>query len=157
MGFAAWPMHQHISMLVFSPLLRPALTSLSILKVLVIVTFGIGAFLQSSNARPRGDDWGSISLLMSKNSCSVSPFGVEEKYSFFIKCQKNKEKKAFVRERTTTSTDVILIFVIFKIAPGHRDTYCRLSALFLPIHPHTAKRQYHQCLLLQGQIVVTGL
>lgn len=41
-----------------------------ILKVFVIVTFGIGAFFQSSNARPRGDDCGSISLLISELSCS---------------------------------------------------------------------------------------
>ena len=54
----------------------------------MIVTFGIGAFFQSSNARPRGDDWGSISLLMSKSSCSVSLFGVAKILLFYVIAKK---------------------------------------------------------------------
>ena len=108
MGFAAWPMHQHISMLVFSPLLRPALTSLPILKVFVIVTFGIGAFFQSSNARPRGDDCGSISLLISKNSCSVSLFGVAKILLFYEMTKKGEKGFHTKKKKRCPSRRVML-------------------------------------------------
>lgn len=54
-------MHQHISILNLSPLLRPILTSRDTSKVLKKVTIGIGAFIHFSNAYAHVVVSGSIS------------------------------------------------------------------------------------------------
>jgi hypothetical protein len=56
-----------------------------------MVTFGIGAFFHSSNARPRGDDCGSISFLMSENSRSVGLFAVAKILFFYEVAKKSWE------------------------------------------------------------------
>ena len=64
MSLAALPMHQHISMFSFMPVLRLTFTNRVMSNVFTNVTIGIGDFIHISKAYARVDSWGIISVFI---------------------------------------------------------------------------------------------